>query len=206
MICYVPSNARGVNLRRPPRTPKIKLCWARWVQPSFDPMWYLSDPPGEPGGREKGATGTRWHHLALLILINFSEVVCWKWQPTTNRMVLRPHIFCKFIFLMFSSCICDWIYCFLVMRISQTSILEVCVHFEWRTSNEMDRFWRTIIGYAFAIMNSSKRNGVFHSLLARALGNCACISTQKCIEIFDSNWHFHWCLHCHQHLHKLITK
>ena len=118
-----------------------------------------------------------WHHLAWLILKNFSEVAHWKWQPTTNRMVLRPRIFCKFIFLMFSSCICEWIYCFLGMRNSKLSILEVCKHFEWKTSNGMDGFWRAIIDDAFAIMNSSKRNGVFHLVLALALWNCVCIST-----------------------------
>ena len=146
-----------------------------------------------------------WHHLAWLILMNFSEVASWGREPTTNRMVLRPRIFCKFIFLMFSSCICEWIYCFLSIGISKRSILKVCKHFHWKTSNGMSGFWCAIIDDAFVIMDLSKRNGVFHLLLALALWNCACISIQKCIEIFDSNWHFHWCLHCHEHLHKLIT-
>ena len=134
-----------------------------------------------------------WHHLAWLILNNFSEVVCWEWEPTTNRMVLRPRIFCKFIFLMFSSCICEWIYCFLVMRNSKRSIFEACGHFEWRTSNGMDGFWRAIIDDAVFITNSSRRHVVFHSVLALALWDCVCMITWKCMKNFDSNLHFYWC-------------
>ena len=80
-------------------------------------------------------------------------IICrgWFWWISAKSLLevdnqLQIEWFCDHVFfansffLMFSSCICEWICCLLVMRISQTSILEVCVHFEWRTSNGMDRF------------------------------------------------------------------